>query len=213
MESKKILHLCADIGSDSFVYKTNGYEVITVGADIGVENFNAPEGVYGIFANPPCTEFTKARSGGVARLETVGMDLVHECMRIIKECENLSFWVMENPATGALKNFIGDPAYLYQPWWYGSPWTKKTSLWGKFNIPERSYREWKDVPKLDLPTYQGRDKPSLAKLHYQHINKIPEFFPFIEKIKKKANGCRERDMQFRSLCSQMFANAFFNANR
>jgi len=35
---KTILHLCADIGSDSYVWRQNGYEVILVGKEIGVEN-------------------------------------------------------------------------------------------------------------------------------------------------------------------------------
>jgi len=36
---KKILHLCADTGSDSMPYKLAGYEVILIGSDIGVENY------------------------------------------------------------------------------------------------------------------------------------------------------------------------------
>ena len=55
---KTILHLCADIGSDSKPYLDNGYNVIRVGKEIGVENFTPPEDVYGIIANPPCTEFS-----------------------------------------------------------------------------------------------------------------------------------------------------------
>jgi len=36
-KDKIILHLCADIGSDTFPYKENGYDVRLVGSDIGVE--------------------------------------------------------------------------------------------------------------------------------------------------------------------------------
>jgi hypothetical protein len=54
---KTILHLCADTGSDSKPYQLNGYNVILVGSAIGVENYEPPEDVYGVFANPPCTEF------------------------------------------------------------------------------------------------------------------------------------------------------------
>lgn len=200
---KTILHLCADTGSDSKPYEDAGYNVILVGSDIGVENYHPPQDVYGIFANPVCLEFSTARSDGKARNPEKGMEIVRECQRIIAEC-NPTFWVIENPATGRLKDFLGPPVMTYEPWHYGSPWTKKTALWGKFNKPERVYQRWEDVPKIaELPTYQGRGKPSIAKMHHQHKRFIPEFSRF------EASN----DMEFRSLASQKFAQAFFEANR
>lgn len=47
---KIILHLCADTGSDTKPYKDNGYEVIRIGKDIGVENYHPPKNVYGVIA-------------------------------------------------------------------------------------------------------------------------------------------------------------------
>ena len=201
---KIILHLCADIGSDSYPYQLdNNYDVILVGKDIGVENYTPPKNVYGVIANPPCTEFSTARSDGKARELEDGMFLVNHCIRIIKEC-NPTFWVIENPARGTLKNYLGVPTYKYEPWWYGSPWSKQTALWGKFNIPTRLYREWEEVPKLDgLYTRPNREKPSLAFMHKSHIKYIPEFSPFSV----------EDDMSFRSLCSQKFAEAFYKVNK
>jgi hypothetical protein len=58
---KTILHLCADIGSDSRPYKDAGYNVVCVGKDIGVQNYHPPKDVYGIIANPVCTEFSIAK--------------------------------------------------------------------------------------------------------------------------------------------------------
>jgi len=201
---KTILHLCADIGSDSKPYKDAGYEVILVGKDIGVENYHPPKNVYGVIANPPCTEFSTARTDGKARNPELGMYLVNECHRIISECENLKFWVIENPATGALRDAIGKPELVYQPWEYGSPWTKKTALWGKFNIPPKIYKKWEDVPKIEgLYTRPGRGKPSIAFSHKNHKRFIREWDCFDV----------EDDMSFRSLCSQKFATAFFNANQ
>ncbi len=200
---KTILHLCADSGSDSWPYRMNGYEVICVGKDIGVENYHPPKDVCGIFSNPVCTEFSTARSSGKARNPEKGMELVRECQRIISECDPV-FWVIENPATGRLKDFLGDPVMTYEPWHYGSPWTKKTALWGKFNKPARVYQKWEDVPKLGgLYQRPGRGKPSLAFMHKNHARFIPEFSMFHP----------GSDMEFRSLCSQKFANAFFEANR
>jgi hypothetical protein len=119
MEKKTILHLCADTGSDSKPFSAAGYEVILVGSKIGVENFTPPEDVYGIFANPVCTEFSTARENGKARDPEKGMFLVKECQRIIEEAQPKGFWVIENPAKGVLKQYLGKPTYEYEPWWYG----------------------------------------------------------------------------------------------
>lgn len=201
---KTILHLCADTGSDSWFYRRDGYEVILVGSDIGVENYVPDREIYGVFANPVCTEFSTARSDGKARNPEEGMKLVIECQRII-EIAKPKFWVIENPAKGVLKNYLGEPTYQYEPWWYGSPWTKKTALWGEFNIPDRVYYDWNDVPKLDgLYTRPSRPKPSLAFMHKSHYKYIPEF---------QHLPVPDSDMEFRSLCSQKFAEAFFKVNQ
>ena len=200
---KTILHLCADTGSDSRFYRDAGYNVILIGSKIGVENYHPPQDVYGVIANPVCTEFSTARSDGKARNPERGMELVRECQRIIAECSP-TFWVIENPATGRLKDFLGQPTMSYEPWQFGSPWTKRTSLWGQFNKPEPKYTRWEDVPKIPgLYQRPGRGKPSLAFMHKSAARLIPEFAPFNP----------QSDMEFRSLCSQKFAQAFFEANR
>jgi hypothetical protein len=229
MKSNKkiILHLCADIGSDSLVWSRHGYEVIKVGKDIGVENIKFIDGacefikehdciedfhyyiksedVYGVIANPPCTEFTTARADGRARNPKEGMFLVEHCLRIIEECNPSGFWCIENPARGVLKNYLGEPQYKYEPWWFGSPWTKQTALWGDFTNPLRIYSKWEEVPKNDkLYVRPGRPKPSLAFLHKSAIHNIEEFKPFINLV--------HYDMSFRSLCSQKFAIYFMLAN-
>jgi hypothetical protein len=208
MTPKTIIQLCADTGSDTKPYRDAGYNVILVGKDIGVENYHPPKDVYGIIANPVCTEFSVATiDNGVwkkkrSRSHQDGLFLVKECQRIISEC-NPTFWAIENPAKGALKSYLGKPVYEYEPWWYGSPWTKRTALWGNFNIPLREYEKWEDVPKLaGLYQRPGRSKPSLPFMHKSHVKYIPEFADFHP----------DTDMEFRSLCSQKFAKAFMEAN-
>jgi hypothetical protein len=223
---KVILHLCADTGSDTQPYQDDpDYEVVLVGSKIGVENFSVARWlhfqpldtqIYGVIANPPCLEFSRARTGGKARNPDEGMFLVKECQRIIEEAKSLGglkFWVIENPATGALRNCLGKPQYWYQPWWYGSPWTKKTALWGEFNIPKRVYDEWEDVPKntnlwvrkrnrvTENDRYTG--KPELHTLHKSAKQHIREFDTLLDP---------DSDMEFRSLCSQKFAQAFKDVN-
>jgi hypothetical protein len=203
---KLILHLCADIGSDSLFYQNSDeYEVIMVGEEIGVENYIPPKNVYGVIANPVCTEFSTAKGFHKGNDIDTGMFLVNHCLRIIREC-NPVFWVIENPANGRLKDIIGKPNYTYQPWEYGSPWTKKTALWGRFEIPKPLYKKWEDVPKNpDLYVRPGRPKPALAFLHKSAVNLIPEFQWARDKIK-----C---DADIRSMCSAGFAKAFFDYNR
>lgn len=203
---KIILHLCADLGSDSRYYQLdNNYEVIKIGQEIGVENYHPPKNVHGVIANPPCTEFSTAicftHIGDIDK----GMNLVNHCLRIIGEC-NPRFWVLENPAKGRLKEQLGKPNAVYQPWQYGSPWTKQTALWGNFNMPEPLFTTWEDVPKNEaLYIRKGRKKPALVYLHKSAIDLIPEF--------EFARDYIKCDADIRSMCSQGFAKAFYEANR
>tara|TARA_R110000744_G_scaffold53027_3_gene113433 strand:+ start:622 stop:1287 length:666 start_codon:yes stop_codon:yes gene_type:complete len=205
MSRKIILHLCADLGSDSKFYQMDDdYDVVKIGIEIGVENYTPPKNVYGVIANPVCTEFSTV--GGFDKVGDLekGMYLVNHCKRIIDEC-NPKFWAIENPANGRLKECIGKPDLVYQPWQYGSPWTKKTALWGNFNKPKQIYFNWEDVPKNEnLYIRPGRGKPSLALFHKSAVNLISEF--------QWAKSHIKCDTDIRSMCSQGFAKAFYEAN-
>lgn len=202
--TKTILHLCADIGSDSWYYQQDpSYKVVQIGQSIGVENYFPDEPIHGIIANPPCSEFSTANN--FARIGNVesAMEVVNHCLRIIREA-NPTFWVIENPFNGRLKQFLGTPTMIYQPWEYGSPWTKKTALWGNFIKPAKQYAHYSDVPSLGLYCKPKRSKPGLDCLHKSAINMIPEFYKFRDHIRT--------DADFRSLCSQGFAKAFYTSN-
>lgn len=203
---KIILHLCADLGSDSYFYQLDpNYNVIMVGEKIGVENFDPPENVHGIIANPVCTEFAAINGYGKVNDTEKGMFLVRHCQRIIKQAKP-KWWVIENPARGELRKFIGEPNAVYQPWQYGSPWTKSTALWGNFVMPKKLYSKWEDVPnKLPIYTRPGRGKPNLAFLHKSAVDLIPEF--------QWAKCHIKCDADIRSMCSQGFAKAFYEANK
>lgn len=203
---KTILHLCADLGSDSRYYQLDSeYNVILVGKEIGVENFVPPENIHGVIANPVCTEFSTANGFHKRNDIEKGMFLVNHCLRIIKQTRP-KWWVIENPSNGRLKEVLGKPRFVYQPWQYGSPWTKKTSLWGEFNVPKPIFLNWHEVPKNpNLYQRPRRGKPALAFLHKSAIEYIPEFEFCKDKI--------ECDADLRSLCSQGFAKAFYEANK
>ena len=199
---KIILHLCcSEAASDSRTYEENGYNVIKVTEKIDIRKFKVPQNVYGIIANPPCTEFSNAN--GRDKDIKKGMELVNICLEIIEKC-NPKFWVLENPASGELKNIIGPPKYMYQPWEYGAPYTKKTALWGYFNIPEKTHN-WDSVAKRDLYKKPNSQKPGLVALHKSALKDIPEFSKYKDLIKN--------DSDFRSLCWPGFTKAFFEVNQ
>jgi len=202
---KIILHLCADLGSDSYPYQLDQkYKVILVGEKEDVRNFSYKGEVQGIIANPVCTELSTAKGFHKECDIDKGMILVDACIRIIQECKP-KWWVLENPANGRLKEMLGKPNHTYQPWQYGSPWTKKTGLWGNFNMPEPTVKKFEDVEhNHNLYCRPGRRIASLAFCHKSHIEFINEFKPFAGKI--------ENDADFRSLCSQGFANEFKKVN-
>lgn len=200
-----ILHLCTLGGSDSRYYQLDDrYEVIKVGIDIGVENFIPPSNVHGVICNPVCLEFSTAISFDHVGDLDKGMILVNHCLRIILACSP-KWWVMENPARGRLHERIGHPAHKYQPWQYGSPWTKHTALWGHFNMPEPTVKNRDDVVLREGIYVRPRDTmPSLAILHKSAIQFMPEY-----------DWCKhliETDSDLRSLCSDGFARAFYEAN-
>lgn len=193
---KIILHLCADIGSDSKPYKESGYDVRCIGEKIGVENYSPPRNVYGIIANPPCTEFSFAKTTGKPRNLENGLFLVRECQRIIWEAQELlnghyskqttlKFWMLENPK-GLLQKFLGRPVFEYSPWEFGDAYKKKTQIWGYFNEPKKSPIDPKDLVKFD--------KLKTKEIHYQGNEHLTR---------------QDR----RSICSPGFAKAFFEANQ
>ncbi len=195
--SKIILHLCADMGSDSKPYREAGYDVRCIGSNIGVENYHPPDNVYGIIANPPCTMFSFCRTNAkLPRDLKQGMFLVNECLRIIRECQYrldsdvqkyspLKFWVLENPNRGMLKWFLGKPALVFSPHEYGDDYKKETALWGMFNAPKKSPVECNAVKF---------DRMKSKDIH-------PEYYGKLTRTER------------RSLCSEKFAQAFYEANK
>lgn len=196
---KIILHLCAKEGSDSAPYRDAGYDVRIISEEIGVENYIPPPNVYGIIANPPCTMFSIARSNPKEPRDLrEGMRLVKECLRIIWECQYvctgnsnqrspLEFWAVENPGSGFLRWFLGRPAFEYSQAEYGGIYSKKTALWGDFNLPTRPIL-WNPLPSGQ--TISGSSKNILGK-RAEHTG---------------------HDMQTRSRCPINFAKAFYEAN-
>jgi len=167
--NKLILDLCGGTGNWSKPYKEAGYDVrlITL-PDYDVRTYIPPDNVYGILAAPPCTEFAVS-------------DIILNC--------NPHFWALENPV-GRLKRLrykiLGEPRLVFHPYEYGDAYTKKTLLWGKFNIP---------IKNEVKPEYM------ISKNGYKY-SPIARWFRSNEERRKT-----------RSITPAGFAKAFFEANR
>lgn len=140
--SKIILDLCGGTGSWSKYYKELGYDVrlITL-PEHDVRTYQPPEGVYGILAAPPCTHFTVSGAQYWPAKDADGRTfedctILTACLMIIARAQP-KFWVLENPV-GRMRKLLGDPDFKFDPCDFGDPYTKRTYLWGNFNIPEKN---------------------------------------------------------------------------
>jgi hypothetical protein len=136
---KTILDLCGGSGAWSRPYADAGYDVRIIdpcrdGGDVRVFQF-LDEPVHGVLAAPPCTIFA---SSGARWHRTEGelqeaLAIVDACLRIVV-VHRPEWWALENPV-GTLRRYLGPPRWKFNPSDYGDPYTKKTLLWGDFNIP------------------------------------------------------------------------------
>ena len=206
--SKIILDLCGYKGAFSQFYKKAGYQVYIIDNFIAKGELDvrlySPQTlgiseVYGILASPPCTHLAGsgarwwAEKGTKALLEA--LSIVDACLRIIWLYKP-KFWVLENPV-GRLTRYLGKPKMYFHPCDFGDPWTKKTCLWGNFNIPEKnSVEPCKNIPKgshcQDI-TYSRLLKQGKNPIHYMPPSK-------------------DRS-QLRSIIPAGFAQVFFKANQ
>lgn len=170
--SKIILDLCGGTGAWSKPYRDAGYDVrlITL-PDYDVCTYSPPDGVYGILAAPPCTEFSLAK-GARSRDFASAMVIVKACLEIIWRCRiygGLRFWALENPV-GFLRQFLGVPAYQFEQWQFGESRVKRTDIWGYFNPPKPLVKD-KPVKAFRGHCAGGYDfGPTLCPPEYAHLN-------------------------------------------
>lgn len=216
--SKIILDICGGTGSWSKPYRENGYDVkiITLPdhdiTDSEVQDWLISLKPHGILAAPPCTMFSLARNDKTAREPRdmrAGMDVVNSCLRVIHECyfdrfrrkdAYLKWWALENPASGYLNRFLGNPYYTFHPCDHGDPYTKNTALWGMFNIPKKNKVE----PRVIEHSSGARDFVSIVE-HFADLKDIPDGYC-------EATGYSKRKV-LRSMTPYGFAKAFYEANK
>lgn len=185
-ESSIVLDLCGGTGSWSEPYRKAGYDVrlITL-PDHDVCDYMPPKNVYGILAAPPCTMFSYARQRAIKPRDfKAALQVVDACVRIAW-VSNPVFFALENPVS-YLKQWLGEPAYTFQPWEFGSRYSKKTALWGYFNKPIKIYgRKEAVMTQKDI------------ELCYRNSRPLPKGLP-----------CKDA----RSLTPPEFAKAFYECN-
>lgn len=209
--AKIILDLCSGTGSWSKPYKDAGYDVRAItlpNYDLRylslINLIDENEDVYGILAAPPCTQFSFARTNRKNPTNFAeGLEIVNICLRIIQEAiihqwnrknyQGFKFWAMENPV-GYLSKFIGRPAFIFQPYEFGDRFSKKTCLWGHFNIPKKNPIELSEQEKQ--VAFQNR-KDLLAELPADYV--LPK-------------GVDRRAAR-RAITPANFARAFMEANK
>ena len=221
---KVILDLCGGTGSWSKPYADNNYDVkVLTLPDFDVAKWKEYDWlidlindnqIHGILAAPPCTMFSIARNDKTARKPRDlkgGMKIVQSCLDIIHEClykqhkrngEGLKFWALENPYSGYLKRFLGEPILTFHPYEYGDPYTKNTAIWGDFNIPKKNPVKPRE---FEHPTTKGAKDFVSCVEHFRDLKDIPD--GYLEKT-----GYRKRAVM-RSMTPQGFANAFYKANK
>jgi len=113
-----------------------------------VERKDLPQKAHGILCAPPCTVFANSGARWKRSEEDMlkGLSVMDACLRICTICAP-EFWALENPV-GKMRKYLGDPRLIFQPCDYGDPYTKRTLLWGRFNLPRRHQVEPTEGSKM-----------------------------------------------------------------
>lgn len=148
---KVILDLCGGTGSWSQPYMGGGYDVrvISLPQDVRLlERQDLPLKAHGVLSAPPCTVFANSGARWPRSQDDMlkGLSVMDACLRVCSITEP-TFWALENPV-GKMRKYLGDPTLIFDPCDYGDPYTKKTLLWGKFNLPKRSRVEPTEGSKM-----------------------------------------------------------------
>jgi len=185
---KIILSIYDHSGGWSQPYLEAGYDVRRVDIQDGIDArlFEFVENVHGIILQPPCTEFAVsgaqwwAGKGEQALIEA--LELVSTGLRFVATAKRLAWWVLENPI-GRINRWIGPPLFQFDPCDFAGyadnpqedAHTKRTCLWGKFNIPQpRWVQPVGNRPGMPNEWYSKVGGKSIATKNYR--SKTPQGF-------------------------------------
>ena len=152
----RVLELFSGTGSVGKVAKELNWEVISLdlkNADINIDILNWDYKIYPvghfdiIWASPPCDTFSHLKYGWIGRKikkhgdiiitrEIIEKDMMEEGVVILNKTKeiinyfNPSYWFMENPQSGKMKEFNNElPFYDIDYCKYGFDYKKRTRIW------------------------------------------------------------------------------------
>jgi len=156
IKDRIILDLCGGTGAWSKPYTEAGYDVRVITLpEWDVREYvkyhdHDPGDIYGILAAPPCDHLSVSGAQYFKIKDADGrteeaLEIVDACIDLIVDL-NPNWWALENPVgrlRGLRGHVLGDlsgtedgaPTLIFDPCDYGDPYTKKTLLWGRFNLP------------------------------------------------------------------------------
>ena len=136
----RVLELFSGTGSVGDVCKRLGCEVVSLDRDMEADirtdimdwDYRSyPPGSFDvIWSSPPCTECSRAKTIGVRKLDEAN-SIVRRTLEIIDYLQP-TYWMMENPQSGLLKDqsvVLGRPYNDLDYCKYGMPYRKRTRLW------------------------------------------------------------------------------------
>jgi site-specific DNA-cytosine methylase len=138
----RLLELFSGTGSVGKVARDRGFEVISLDrdmqADIQIDIMDwdfasaFPRHHFDvIWASPPCTEYSRAKTIGARDIEGANKVVERVVQDILPHFEP-KYWIIENPQTGMLKDQLcmyGLPYVDVDYCKYGAPYRKRTRLW------------------------------------------------------------------------------------
>ena len=144
----RILDLFSGTHSVGKVARALGHEVLSLdlsGADINMDVLDWDYTTYPIgrfdfiWASPPCQYFSCARRSNIGRYgitrESIETDIMEKGLPLVCKTEEIidyfqpTHYVIENPATGRMKEFMSKPSYVVDYCKYGASYRKRTQLW------------------------------------------------------------------------------------
>ena len=166
-----LLELFSGTGSIGRAFRARGWNVVSVDIDettnptiqkdvLELSPEDLPDRVDLIWASPPCTHYSVARTKAKIPRDLDGSDrLVRKVLDLVEHFR-VDF-LMENPYTGLLKtrDVVKDvPFHIVDYCTYGAPYRKRTAIW--------TNTEWKPrhpLCKHDCPSSVGRKHKARAQ--------------------------------------------------
>ena len=138
-----LLELFSGTGSVGRSFRARGWEVFSVDIDANAKptlvanvldlQWDAlPPDVDCIWASPPCTHYSRARTKAKTPRDLEGSDAIVQKVLDIVDRYAAPSWFMENPESGLLKGravVAGLPFRVVDYCKYGKPYRKRTAIW------------------------------------------------------------------------------------